>query len=395
MHSSISCSVKAYCLCFVDFYVLLLFALFTFVTCFAFGLFLHQCQSSSPFLTDQSHSCENDEVWRAPLSPELRTRLGSAGRRGSAPVIDTQRANQINQLHAFIQSQRSISPIVMVPENHVELSPKKTSPQPSSEAEDTLLSPSALPMLLISPISSPSVFRRLSDASFTSPLEATSENLTIPNPSARRHSDLSSLLSLTSNQKHLSGLPVHGNPTCQACLSLLLSRSQDCIHRSSVISPTYLCPCDLRHHPLSGGKMTSSGYGQSKGSSDYLDLSVLQQSLFNIISRRPVPCHTTPTQTSSAAPRSSGRDGDCGPKSKPQSPEPLQECEDKYCSREQKATTAAGVVGYSSKHVALVSCNEANTCFADFSQPLGSTSFSCMKLDQTPVNSYICCLHRL
>lgn len=235
----------------------------------------------------------------------------------------------------------------MVPENHVELSPRRTCPQPSSEAEDRLVSPSVLPMLRLSPVSSPSVFRRLSDTSFTSPLEAACENLTIPNPRARRHSDLSSLLSLTSNQKHFSGL--HRNPTCQACLSLLLSRSQDCIHRSSVISPTYLCPCDPRHHPLSGGKMTTSAYGQAKGSSDYSDFSVLQQSLFNIISRRPVPCHTTPTQPSSAAPRPSGRDGDCGRKSKPQSPEPLQECEDRNCSREQKATTAAGVVGYSSK----------------------------------------------
>ncbi|XP_024860225.1 serine/threonine-protein kinase WNK2 isoform X3 [Kryptolebias marmoratus] len=297
-----------------------------------------QCQSGSPSLTDRPHSCKNGELWRAPPSPELRTRLGTAGRRGSAPVIDTQRANQISQLHAFIQSQRSISPTVMVPENQVELSPRKIRPQPASKAEDRLLSPSAMPMLLVSPVSSPSEFRRRSDTSFTSPLEASSENLTIPKPSARRHSDLSSLLSLTSN---LSGL--HRNPTCQACLSLLLSRSQDCIHHSSVVSPTYLCPCDLRHHPLSGGKMTSSGFGHSKGSSDYSNLSVLQQSLFNIISRRPVPCHTTPTQTSSAAPRPSGRDGDCGRKSNPQSSEPLQECEDRYCSREQQAATAAGV----------------------------------------------------
>ncbi|XP_013888002.1 serine/threonine-protein kinase WNK2 isoform X3 [Austrofundulus limnaeus] len=298
-----------------------------------------QCQSSSPFLTDRHYPCANSEVWQAPLSPELRTRLGSAGRRGSAPVIDIQRANQISQLHAFIQSQRSISPTVMVPENQADLSPRKSCPRHSSETEERLLSPSAVPTLLISPVSSPSEFRRLSDASFTSPLEATNDNLNIPQLNARRHSDLSSLLSLT-NQKHLSGL--HRNPTCQACISLLLSRSQDCIHRCSLVSPTYLCPCDVRLHSLSGAKMTY-GYGQSKSSSDYSDLSVLQQSLFNIISRRTVPCHTTPTQASSASPRPSGGDGNCSQNSNPLSPEPLQDCEDRYCSREQQAATAAGV----------------------------------------------------
>lgn len=314
-------------------------------------------------------------MWQVPLSPELRTRLGSAGRRGSAPVIDIQRANQISQLHAFIQSQRSVSPTVMVPENQAYLKPRKTCPRHSSETEERLLSPSALPTLLISPVSSPSESRRLSDTSFTLPLEATNENLNLPKLNARRHSDLSSLLSLT-NQKHLSGL--HRNPTCQACLSLLLSRSQDCIHRCSLISPTYLCPCDLLHHPLSGGKM-ASGYGQSKNSSDYSDLSVLQQSLFNIISRRTVPCHTTPTQTSSSSPRPSGQDGNCGQQINSLSPELLQDCEDRYCSGEQQAPTAAGVVGYRSKSTALTPCQGANTCFADFSQPLESTSFSCMK----------------
>lgn len=353
-----------------------------FVTCCAFGLFLHQCQSGSPFLTDQHYSRENSEVWQAPLSPELRTRLGSAGRRGSAPVIDIQRANQISQLHAFIQSQRSVSPTVMVPENQADLSSRKTCPRHSSETEERLLSPSVLPTLLISPESSPSEFRRLSDTSFTSPLEATNENLNILKLNARRHSDLSSLLSLT-NQKHISGL--HRNPTCQACLSLLLSRSQDCIHRCSLVSPTYLCPCDQQHHPLSGGKMTS-GYGQSKSSIDYSDFSVLQQSLFNIISRRTVPCHASPTQTSSASPRPSGGDGNCVRKSNPLSPELLQDCEDTYCSREQQATTAAGVVGYRSKYTPLIPCKGANTCFPDFSHSLESTSFSCMK-DRSPVCS--------
>nr|XP_015823702.2 serine/threonine-protein kinase WNK2 isoform X1 [Nothobranchius furzeri]XP_054602014.1 serine/threonine-protein kinase WNK2 isoform X1 [Nothobranchius furzeri] len=301
-----------------------------------------QCQSGSPFLTDRPHSFENGEVWQAPLSPELRSRLGTAGRRGSAPVIDTQRANQISELHAFIQSQRSISPTVMVPENRLDYSHRQTQLQPISHTEDGLLSPGVLPVPQVSPVSSPSELRRLSDTGLRSLTEATSENLSISVPNARRHSDLSSLLSLTSNQKHLYGF--HRSPTCQACLSLLLLRSHDCIHRSSAVSPTYLCPCASRLHPLLGGKMTTSGHGQPRSPSDYSNLSMLQQSLFNITGRRSASCHTTALPLhSSATSRPLSCDGDCSQKSNVKSPESLHGGGDRLCSRDQQATTATGV----------------------------------------------------
>ncbi|KAK7884862.1 hypothetical protein WMY93_027985 [Mugilogobius chulae] len=50
-------------------------------------------------------SCDKGEVWRPTLSPEIRARLGAATRRGSAPVIDTYRANHFSQLNGHIQSQ--------------------------------------------------------------------------------------------------------------------------------------------------------------------------------------------------------------------------------------------------------------------------------------------------
>ncbi|XP_041801172.1 serine/threonine-protein kinase WNK2-like isoform X2 [Chelmon rostratus] len=308
-----------------------------------------QCQSNSPFLTDRPHSCEKGEVWGATLSPELRTRLGAAARRGSAPVIDTQRANHIAQLHALIQSQRSISPTLTVTENQSELSPSGL----YSEAKDGFPSQRAPPLLQVSPVSSPSEYRRLSDTSIRPSSEATSENLTLPASSGRRHSDLSSLLSLTCHQNH--HFAMHRN-VCQACLSLLLVRSREGSNRGpSAVTPAHLCPCDFRHHPSSGGTMTTPAYGRLKGSSDCSDFSLLQQSLFNIISRKAAPCHTTPTQASplhsSAAHRPACSDGDSSLKSHPLSgslvgdQEPLRDCEDRFCAGEQQVTRAVGVAG--------------------------------------------------
>ncbi|XP_056240597.1 serine/threonine-protein kinase WNK2 isoform X2 [Seriola aureovittata] len=305
-----------------------------------------QCQSSNPLLTDRPHSCEKGEIWGATLSPELRTRLGAAARRGSAPVIDTHRENHIAQLHALSQFQRSISPTPTVLENQSELSPSDF----HSEAEDGFPSQSALPMLQVSPVSSPSEYRRLSDTSIRPTSEA-SENLTLPMPSVRRHSDLSSLLSITSHHNHHLGM--HKSHICQACLSLLL-RSREGSHRHpSVVMPTHQCPCDLKYCPSSGGTVTTPGYGRLKGSGDCSDFSLLQKSLFNIISRKAAPCHTTPTQASlldpSAAHRPACSDGDGSLKSRVLSgnsvrdQEPLQDCEDRFCAGEQQVTRAVGV----------------------------------------------------
>ncbi|XP_040904928.1 serine/threonine-protein kinase WNK2 isoform X2 [Toxotes jaculatrix] len=307
-----------------------------------------QCQSSRPLLTDRPHSCEKGEIWRATLSPDLRIRLGAAARRGSAPVIDTHRANHIAQLHALSQSQRSISPTPTVQENQSELSPSEF----HSEAEDGFTSQRGLPLLQVSPVSSPSEYRRLSDTSIRQPSEA-SENLTLPVPSGRRHSDLSSLLSVTSH--HNPNFTMHKNHMCQACLSLLLLRSREGSYRHPcVVMPTHHCPCDLRHYPSPGGTLTTPGFGRLKGSSDCSDFSLLQKSLFNIISRKTAPCHTTtPTQASllhpSAAHRPACSDGDSCLKShllngsSVGDQEPLPVSEDKLCSREQQVTGAVGV----------------------------------------------------
>lgn len=328
--------------------------------CFAFGLLLDQCHISSPFLTDRPHSCEKGEVWGATLSPELRTRLGAATRRGSAPVIDTHRANHIAQLHALIQSRRSISPTPTVPEKLLELSP----PEIHSEAKDGFSSQGALPVLQAFPVSSPSEYRRCSDTSIRLLSESTSENLTLPVPSVRRHSDLSNLLSLTSRHNH--HFATHKGHMCQACLSLHLLRSREGSHcRPSVAMPTYLCPCDFRQNLSSGGAMTTPSYGRLKGLSDCSNFSLLQQSLFNIICRKAAPCHTIPSQASllhsSAAHRPVRSDGDGSLKSNLLSGsmvgdrEPLQDCEDRFCAREQQVTRAVGVVGHISRQVALVS----------------------------------------
>ncbi|KAA8590877.1 hypothetical protein FQN60_001820 [Etheostoma spectabile] len=304
-----------------------------------------QCHSRSPFLTTQPHSCEKGEVWGATLSPELRTRLGAATRRGSAPVIDTHRADHIAQLHALIQSQRSISPTPTVPEKRLELSP----PEIHSEAKNRFSSQGALPVLQAFPVSSPSEYRRCSDTSIRLLSESTSENLTLPVPSVRRHSDLSSLTSC-----HNHHFAMNKGHICQACLSLLLLRSREGSHRRpSVAMPTHHCPCDFRQNLSSGGAMTSPTYGRLKGLSDCSNFSLLQLSLFNIISRKAAPCHTIPSQASmlhsSVAHRPVRSDGDSSLKSNLLNSsmvgdrEPRQDCEDRFCAREQQVTRAVGV----------------------------------------------------
>ncbi|XP_068996704.1 serine/threonine-protein kinase WNK2-like isoform X7 [Embiotoca jacksoni] len=310
-----------------------------------------QNQSSSPFLTGRPHSCEKGELWGVTLSPEHKTRLGAAGRRGSAPVIDSQRSNYMAQLCALIQSQRSISPTTMVPENQSELSQT----EPHSKAGDGFPPQTALPVpvLQVSAVSSLSEYRRLSDTSIRLPSETTSENLPLPLPSERRHSDLGSPRSHGSHHNH--HFAKHGSPLCSACLSMLLWRSQDWSHRHpSVVMPTHHCPSDLRHHSLSGGTVRTPGYGHPKGSSDS-NFSLLQQSLFNIISRKAAPCQTTSSQASllhsTAAHRPDHSDGGCGLKNHLQfgslvgDQESVQEWEDRYCAREQQVTRAVGLAG--------------------------------------------------
>ncbi|XP_035500769.2 serine/threonine-protein kinase WNK2 isoform X4 [Scophthalmus maximus] len=305
-----------------------------------------QCQSSCPFLTDRPHSCEKGQIWGAALSPDLRTRLGAAARRGSAPVIDTHMANYNAPLHAFSQSWRSMSPTPTVPEN-------------LSETGDGFPSQRILPLLQVSPVSSLSECRRLSDTSIGLASEA-SENLTLPVPSGRRHSDLSSLLS----SHHNYHFAMHKTHMCQACLYLLLLRSREgSHHHPSVVMPAQHCPCDFRHHPSSGGTTTTPGYGRQKGSSDCSDFSLLQKSLFNITGRKASPCHTPPSHASllhpSAAHRSARSDGDSSQKihllsgSSVVDQESFLDSKDRFNAREQQETGAVGVTssaGHQNQH---------------------------------------------
>ncbi|XP_060912972.1 serine/threonine-protein kinase WNK2 isoform X1 [Labrus mixtus] len=302
-----------------------------------------QCQSGNPSLTDRPHSCEKGELWGATMSPELRNRFGAAARRGSAPVIDTQRANRVSQLHAqSIHSQRSMSLTPTDPENQSLLTPS----EPHSEAEEGLCSQSALPVLQVTPVCPHSEYRRLSDTS----IRQSSENLTAQ--TGRRHSDLSSLLSLNSHHNH--HVAMHQSQMCQACLCLLLLRSREGSHcRPSVLIPKHLCPCDFRQHLSSAGTKNVPDYGRLKGPSDSSDFSLLQQSLFKIISRKATPCQTKVTQASmlnsSAVHRPTCSDGDNSVKSRLLSGssvgehEPLQDCEDRFCDGEQQVTRAVGV----------------------------------------------------
>ncbi|XP_047437611.1 serine/threonine-protein kinase WNK2 isoform X2 [Mugil cephalus] len=255
----------------------------------------------------------------------------SAGRRGSAPAMDIQRADQIALLHALSQHQRSNSPIPTVQESLSNVSPTEL----PSEVKDGVSCQSGLPLVQVSPVTSPSEYRRRSDTCIRSPSAASSENITLPVPNGRngrRHSDISGLLS----HNHLT---MH-SPGCQACLALLQWKSRP-----------HLSSCDCKHLPPSGRSMSTSGYGQSKSSNDCSNFLALQQSLFNIIGRKTGFCHTSPTQAPLVHPLAARRpacsDGgarghlQCGSLVGEQ--ESPKERENRYFAREQQDTRALGV----------------------------------------------------
>ncbi|XP_067383743.1 serine/threonine-protein kinase WNK2-like isoform X3 [Channa argus] len=303
-----------------------------------------QCQNSGPFLRGQPHSCEKEQ-WGPTLSPELRTQLGAAARRGSAPVIDSHSANHIAQLHALNQPKSSIIPTSVVLEHQSKPSP----PELHSETEDVSPSHSALSVLHISPLSTPSEYRRLSDTCITPPTDTTSENLTLSSLCGRRHSDLSSLLSLTS-QKHTC--TKHRTQICQICLSLLRLKPQYGNYCQPCVIPAHHCPWGFRHN-LSSGTMTSPNHGRMKGSGDCSDFSLLQKSLLNIISCKAGPCHPTSTQPSlqfpSAANRLARSYGDGSLQYQLQSDssigdqESLHNSENRFCVGEPEVAMAVGV----------------------------------------------------
>lgn len=238
------------------------------------------------------------------------------------------------QLHALAQPPRSISSSPVMYEDQ--------SDHLRSEGTDCFPPQAAPPLLQVSPVSPPPECRRLSDSSIRSSCDASSENLSLPVSTGRRHSDLSSLLSLGCHP--LPHFAMHRSHSCQACLSLLLARSRESSHRVAA------CPYDCRHHPSSSGTLTPPIYCRPKASNDCSDFSLLQQSLFNIISRKAPPCHS---QTSAAPhrPPPSG-DGDGSLKTHPPSgsllwdQEHARDWEDRFCTGEQHFARAVGGVGH-------------------------------------------------
>ncbi|XP_053704788.1 serine/threonine-protein kinase WNK2 isoform X1 [Synchiropus splendidus] len=300
-------------------------------------------QGSSHSQTDRPHSCEKGEVWGAVLSQELRSGVGPATRRGSAPVIDTHRAKHIAQLHALIQSRRSITPTPVIQENQMELSPSED----DSETMDDFLSQSPLPFLQESPSYPPSESDHCGQTSVKSSLGATNF-LPLPSQSGRRHSDLYGLPSLTSHHNH--HVSMHRGQLCQACLSVVLLKSLEGSHRNPSLTPH--CPCHSRYHRASGGTLTPPGYGRHKGSSDCSDFSVLQKSLLDIISGKAAPYHSTSTPLlySSAEQRQASSAGDGNMKSHCQSgslTKILQDQEDCLNMRGQQVTSAVRVASSS------------------------------------------------
>lgn len=181
---------------------------------------------------------------------------------------------------------------------------------------------------------------------------ATSENLTLPVPGGRRHSDLSSLLTLKSKHNNLALQRCHA---CQACLSLLQRSREGSYHRPCIVMPMHLSSCEH------SGTAPSPTFGRQRGSSDCSDFSLLQQSLFNIIGRKAAPCHTTTHNNTllqpSAAQRPVCSDGDIRMKSRLLAggligeKEPPKNFEDSLCAGEQQYSGAeTRVVGYSSRH---------------------------------------------
>uniref|UniRef100_A0AAV2LWW4 non-specific serine/threonine protein kinase n=1 Tax=Knipowitschia caucasica TaxID=637954 RepID=A0AAV2LWW4_KNICA len=226
-------------------------------------------------------SCNKGDVWRPTLSPEIRTHLGAVTRRGSAPVIDTYRANHAAQFNGLTQSQKPVSPTPVVFESQAELSPTEL------EVEDGFLPRTILHLL--------SPERRLSDTSVRASSETAYQNMASPALGGRRHSDLSSLISLASHYNHL--LSMHRGHTCQACLSLLYMSNRLALSNggNDLQTPT-------------AATATTPGFGRlQKIANDSSDFSLLQKNLFNIISGKSSNC---PSFNSQNAHRTARSDGD-------------------------------------------------------------------------------------
>ena len=241
---------------------------------------MDQCQSIGSLRSpERPRSCERGQVWQGPLDPEF-TR--SVARRGSASVIDTLRANQIAQLHALLnaQNKRSISPTFSA-----------SGSSNDSEAEDGFpghQTPSQLTWL--PPGLKRSESRRHSDTS-TVPLGGRTDMSAMA--PGRRHSDLSSLLSVHSQHQLQQQ---RGGRMCHVCLHLLMLRTQEVGRPSpSYAVPAHHCLCALQQpqHQNPSGATAFLGTGGPKDHSDSSDFSVLQQSLLNIISRKSAPSHVT------------------------------------------------------------------------------------------------------
>ena len=181
---------------------------------------------------------------------------------------------------------------------------------------------------------------------------ATGEPISVPVSAGRRHSDLSSFLTLKSKHNNLA---LQRCQACQACLSLLQSSREGSHHRSSIVMPVHLSSCEH------SGTLPSPCFGRQRGSSDCSDFSLLQQSLFNIIGRKVAPCnmttHNNPLLQSSAAQRPVCSDGDIRVKSRLLSgglvgeKELPKNYEDSFSAGEQQCSGAeTGVVGHSSRH---------------------------------------------
>lgn len=272
--------------------------------------------------------------------------MGGAARRGSAPVIDTQWSKHNSQLKAFIHSPRSLSPTPSLLEDQSELSPTVV----DLGVKGLFPSQSALQLLQASKVSSPSEPRRLSDTNFRPASEATSENVTLPVPGGRRHSDLSFL---SSKQNHFA---IPRSHVCQACLSLLQRSQAGSHHCPSIVMPPHHSSHEFRQHPFTGGTVTTPSYSYQRVSSDCSDFSLLQQSLFNIISRKAAPCHTTTTQASvlqsPAVQWAVYSDGDSlKSRSLVGEKESIRDCQDSLCAGEQHGSGAVGVVGHNSRQV--------------------------------------------
>ncbi|KAJ8016159.1 hypothetical protein DPEC_G00004300 [Dallia pectoralis] len=167
-----------------------------------------------------------------------------------------------------------------------------------SEADDGFPSPCALraPHLLSPPSPTHSELRRYSDSSITPSVSDSAQGqgglcVLGGETVGRRHSDLSSLLSLHCSiqhnpHQHRQGAPRHH--LCQACLCLLQSNSQEWLHKqyTPFPFPPLPCGCPPWHQPPTTGKTTGTGgpRGQGHVGSELSDLSVLQMNLMNIIS---------------------------------------------------------------------------------------------------------------